>query len=120
MVQFFLTARISFFLRYSTKSTSTSVTISVDEPVFTSEMAVGSGNTSPAPAHQLQIFPFINMHHSNLILIPPEPIHTVHIADQRLETFVRNADDELQLQLPRIAQADLAPFLIHLGKCLIQ
>ena len=75
---------------------------------------------SSAPVHQLQIFPLVNMHHGNLILIPPEPIHTVHIADQLLETFVRHTDDELQLQFPRVAQADLAPLLIHLGKCLIQ
>ena len=52
--------------------------------------------------------------------MPAESVHAIHVADQRLETFIRHADDELQLQLPCIAQAYLAALLVHLGKRLVQ
>ena len=60
------------------------------------------------------------MHHADLILKPAEPVHTVHVPDQGLQTLVRHTDDELKFQFPGISQAHLAPLLIHLGERFVQ
>ena len=50
----------------------------------------------------------------------PESVDAVHIADQRLQTFIRHADNELKIHFSCIFQTDGTPLLIHLGKCLVQ
>ena len=50
----------------------------------------------------------------------PESVDAVHIADQRLQTFIRHTDNELKIHFSCIFQADGTSLLIHLGKCLVQ
>ena len=50
---------------------------------------------SNLPLYHIQIFSFIDMHHTYLILISSKSVHTVHISDQGLQPLVRYAHNQL-------------------------
>ena len=75
---------------------------------------------SNLPLNHIQIFSFIDMHHTYLILISSKSVHTVHISDQGLQPLVRYAHDQLQFQFSCVVQADFTSFFVHFGKCFIQ